>query len=261
MVECSRCALSRACLGSNERASCQRNGAKPKRRFRFRFVFPYVCPEPVLVKSSVLCTNGLKKGFSAPGHALIALRVGVSRHHVILVQFHSVLRPATYERRHSFFEFCLCLSRACLGKLIGIYMQRAQKRRFSPIGVTSEAATRLGFSPSSHCDAKRNAGRFLAQSFLMFDSSRVCLGKIVVPVSFFHQCMQQEIETKKDAFPPAFLTFTMYASTPVCPSFDKTGFFWSFPYVCPEPVLVKSSFLNINGPKSPFSYLSRRHPS
>jgi hypothetical protein len=24
--------------------------------------------------------------------------------------------------------------------------------------------------------------------------------------------------------------------------FDKTGFFWSFPYVCPEPVLVKTSF-------------------
>jgi hypothetical protein len=26
--------------------------------------------------------------------------------------------------------------------------------------------------------------------------------------------------------------------------------FWSFPYVCPEPVLVKSSFLYINGSKS-----------
>jgi hypothetical protein len=25
----------------------------------------------------------------------------------------------------------------------------------------------------------------------------------------------------------------------LCAAFAKTGFFWSFPYVCPEPVLVK----------------------
>jgi hypothetical protein len=31
--------------------------------------------------------------------------------------------------------------------------------------------------------------------------------------------------------------------------------FWSFPYVCPEPVLAKSSFLYINGAKMAFSYL------
>ena len=175
----------------------QRASFMPKKRrkteaaFSFSFRFSLCLSRACLGEIIGFMYKWLKKGVSAPGHALIALRVGVSRHHVILVQFHSVLRPATCERRHSFFEFCLCLSRACLGKLIGIYMQRAQKRRFSPIGVTSEAATRLGFSPSSHCDANPNAGRFLAQSFLMFDSSRVCLGKIVVPVSFFHQCMQQ----------------------------------------------------------------------
>ena len=31
--------------------------------------------------------------------------------------------------------------------------------------------------------------------------------------------------------------------------------FWSFPYVCPEPVLVKSSFLYMNGSKRPFFHL------
>jgi hypothetical protein len=40
--------------------------------------------------------------------------------------------------------------------------------------------------------------------------------------------------------------------------------FLSFPYVCPEPVLVKRSLLYINGSKSTVSYLriqpSRRHP-
>ncbi len=30
----------------------------------------------------------------------------------------------------------------------------------------------------------------------------------------------------------------------------ENGHFLSFPYVCPEPVLVKSSFLYINGEKS-----------
>jgi hypothetical protein len=39
------------------------------------------------------------------------------------------------------------------------------------------------------------------------------------------------------------------------PPFDKTGFVLSFPYVCPEPVLAKSSFLYINGAKSPFFHL------
>jgi tetratricopeptide (TPR) repeat protein len=33
----------------------------------------------------------------------------------------------------------------------------------------------------------------------------------------------------------------------------KTSFFECFPYVCPEPVLAKSSFLYINGSKKPFS--------
>ena len=32
----------------------------------------------------------------------------------------------------------------------------------------------------------------------------------------------------------------------------QNGLFLSFPYVCPEPVLVKSAFLHINGSKSPF---------
>jgi hypothetical protein len=35
----------------------------------------------------------------------------------------------------------------------------------------------------------------------------------------------------------------------------KTVSFLSFLYVCPEPVLVKRSFLYINGSKRPFSYL------
>jgi hypothetical protein len=32
----------------------------------------------------------------------------------------------------------------------------------------------------------------------------------------------------------------------------KNDLFLSFPYVCPEPVLVKCSFLYINGSKMPF---------
>jgi hypothetical protein len=33
---------------------------------------------------------------------------------------------------------------------------------------------------------------------------------------------------------------------------EKRDLFWSFHYVCPEPVLAKCSFLYINGPKRPF---------
>ena len=107
---------------------------KTEAAFSFSFRFSLCLSRACLGEIIGFMYKWLKKGFSAPGHALIALRVGVSRHHVILVQFHSVLRPATCERRHSFFEFCLlsfasqlflCLSRACLG----FYIQRAQKRR------------------------------------------------------------------------------------------------------------------------------------
>ena len=34
---------------------------------------------------------------------------------------------------------------------------------------------------------------------------------------------------------------------------EKTASFLSFPYVCPEPVLAKCSFIYINGSKMPFS--------
>ena len=46
-----------------------------------------------------------------------------------------------------------------------------------------------------------------------------------------------------------------HATTPFCASWQSTypakngPFFWSFPYVCPEPVLVKCSFLCMNGSK------------
>eukprot|EP01046_Picozoa_sp_COSAG06_P060271 COSAG06_NODE_12759_length_1333_cov_2.100486_3_plen_232_part_00 len=39
------------------------------------------------------------------------------------------------------------------------------------------------------------------------------------------------------------------------PSLRQNGLFVSFPYVCPEPVLAKSSFLDINGAKSPIFHL------
>jgi hypothetical protein len=37
----------------------------------------------------------------------------------------------------------------------------------------------------------------------------------------------------------------------------ENGLVFDFPYVCPEPVLVKRSFLCINGQKRPFSHLVR----
>jgi hypothetical protein len=42
---------------------------------------------------------------------------------------------------------------------------------------------------------------------------------------------------------------------------EKRSFCWSFPYVCPEPVLVKCSFLYINGSKRPFLLTCRIDPA
>ena len=44
----------------------------------------------------------------------------------------------------------------------------------------------------------------------------------------------------------------------VGPCNKKAILFWSFLYVCPEPVLVKRAFLYINGSKRPFFHLRRR---
>jgi hypothetical protein len=41
---------------------------------------------------------------------------------------------------------------------------------------------------------------------------------------------------------------------------QENGQFLIFPYVCPEPVLVKRSLLYINGSKRPFSHLPAKKP-
>jgi hypothetical protein len=40
---------------------------------------------------------------------------------------------------------------------------------------------------------------------------------------------------------------------------EKRTFFWSFPYVCPEPVLVKCSFFYIDGSKRRRALYKRMH--
>ena len=65
--------------------------------------------------------------------------------------------------------------------------------------------------------------------------SRACLGKMII--------LSIKWRRRYAFFAPRF------------PSGEETLFFWSFPYVCPEPVLVKSSFIYINGSKRPFFHL------
>jgi hypothetical protein len=90
--------------------------------------------------------------------------------------------------------------------------------------------------------------------------SRACLGKNIA--SRFSQEEDRKVgkERKKDSRRER----DFFACTPTCRDLDLSrvdateewrSFFWSFPYVCPEPVLVKCSFLYINGSKSPFSDL------
>ena len=47
------------------------------------------------------------------------------------VRCHVTLETAACEKRHSFFEFSLCLSRACLGKMFSFIYKWRKKWRFS----------------------------------------------------------------------------------------------------------------------------------
>jgi hypothetical protein len=119
---------------------------------------------------------------------------------------------------------------------------------FSHLTCPLRPARRPPLSGSSAIEYRRRAAschpsqtkkrRFLSQLFLCL--SRACLGTTTVLMSN---------GAKKGSF-----FRTSAANLKSSWNFDKTGFFGVFPNVCPEPVLVKSSFLYINGSKSPFSY-------
>jgi hypothetical protein len=80
--------------------------------------FPYVCPEPVLVKCSFLCKNGDDLGI-----------------HLSLAGIHSSRGPSrgTCAQNGLFLSAFLCLSRACLGKMIVLMHKLGGKTVFSPI--------------------------------------------------------------------------------------------------------------------------------
>jgi hypothetical protein len=79
--------------------------------------FSYVCPEPVLVKRSFIYINGSKRAVFAP-------REGdqIVRAHLI--------------DRSLFFEFSLCLSRACLGKMFVLIYKWLKKTVFTHLDAT-----------------------------------------------------------------------------------------------------------------------------
>jgi hypothetical protein len=68
--------------------------------------FPYVCSEPFLVKRAFSYINGAKRPF---------FHLCAAELEALVLEFSAVRFPC---RNASFFEFSLCLSRACLGKII-----------------------------------------------------------------------------------------------------------------------------------------------
>jgi hypothetical protein len=85
----------------------------------FLVSFPYVCPEPVLVKCSFSYIYGSKRPFllSSPEASCDQSPIAATDH--------------PKETHHSLFEVSLCLSRACLGKKMHfIYKWHRKKWRF-----------------------------------------------------------------------------------------------------------------------------------
>jgi hypothetical protein len=155
-----------------KRCCCQRGWPGCGEKHISFLSFRSVCPER-LGKLIVLGIKiGAKEAFLAPVCA-VGLCVCHDRD--------CLQRVTPCEKRHSFFEFSLCFSRACLGKTMHFIYKRCKKWRVSYLASAAP--------PGVCVRAQKSTGGFVL---------------------------------------------------------------WSFPYVCPEPVLVKSSFLYINGSKRPF---------
>jgi hypothetical protein len=127
---------------------------RPVRKRRHSFLsFPYVCPEPVLVKRSFVSIKWSKRGVFLPsrGRTLShrsaqhrSIPTGKSDRCWVHFQNHRVdsWQPHTVSSRTHltvdvlrktplFFEFSLCLSRACLGKMFVLMYKWRKKWRFS----------------------------------------------------------------------------------------------------------------------------------
>ena len=90
-------------------------------------------------------------------------------------------------KTHLFFEFSLCLSRACLGKMITFSIKMAQKRGvFLPQSAGPQRRRPRGCRRASLCGRKtaRFKTVFSREEFLVL-LSRACLGKWIQMMSFF----------------------------------------------------------------------------
>ena len=124
---------------------------------------------------------------------------------------------------------------------------------FSAMGGTSglECGYRANNNSAFLCDHKCTA---------TCKGNAACKSKYSTPADSASRCV---------GFPGLFAdrqvahTHTVVAGGLQCDSqVRKTvSLFWSFPYVCPEPVLAKCSFLYINGSKMPFFAELRPMPS
>ena len=102
-----------------------------KQRWSVFECFPYVCPEPVLVKRSHSYTNGSKRPRFSDSDRCLGYRGEPSGGWVAVVDRQTALAS----RKRAFFEFSLCLSRACLGKNMTIYIHKwLKKPRFLTLG-------------------------------------------------------------------------------------------------------------------------------
>jgi hypothetical protein len=74
------------------------------------------------------------------------------------------------------------------------------------------------------------------QRFFHFELSRACVGELIVVFTL-------SIKWRKNGrFAHELDVAVLVLLHERRDSGEETLFFWSFPYVCPEPVLVKSSF-------------------
>ena len=128
-------------------------------------------------------------------------------------------RPRT-AREQPFLSASLCLSRACLGNIISFSIKSGGTAAFLP-GATD--AERVGAPTVPQHRAAGTAGRLLARSarHIPVVGCRRTLSAVLRPL-----VVDTVVEHPVDA---------VQRSDPA----GKTPLFSTFPYVCPEPVLVQ----------------------
>ena len=135
----------------------------------------------------------------------------------------------------------VCLSRACLGQIILVALQKRTETPFTRRRVLECNEAAVPSAEQHRPGAEQRHLHICRNISLFFNISYICL----CPEPVFGFSYKMALQKRPFFAPPpcgswpASSCDIIAALPPSATSYKENGTFWSFSYVCPEPVLVK----------------------